>query len=142
MRILILAALIGLAPASGFAQTDSTSAALQALHAQWFKAFDTGDGKAMDSMEVPNLVLVMPNGMVWTKEAPRAGTQQKLDPMPQRTVTDIVVRRFAETAVLTGTVTSTVGTDVDKAATTVVFVRASGKWLVASAQWTPVESSK
>jgi ketosteroid isomerase-like protein len=142
MRILVLSALIVLSPVGAFAQTDSTSAELQALHAQWFKAFDAGDGQAMDQMEVPNLVLIMPNGMVWTKDAPRAGTQQKHDPMPQRTVTDVIVRRFGETAVLTGTVTTTVGGDVDKAATTVVFVRSSGNWHVASAQWTPAESRK
>ena len=142
MKILLLAALIVVFPGSGFAQTDSTSAELQALHAQWFKAFDAGDGQAMDLMEVPNLVIVMPNGMVWSKDGPRAGTQQKHDPMPQRSYSDIVVRRFGDTAVLTGTVTSTAGGDVDKAATTVVFVRSSGKWRVASAQWTPAESRK
>jgi len=142
MKILLLAVLFVLPPASGFAQTDSTSAELQALHAKWFKAFDAGDGQAMDQMEVPNLVLVMPTGMVWTKNGPHAGTQQKHEPMPQRTYTDIVVRRFADTAVLTGTVTTTAGTDMDKAGTTVVFVRSSGKWLVASAQWTPAESAK
>ena len=63
MRILVLTALIVLSPVGAFAQTDSTSAELQALHAQWFKAFDAGDGQAMDQMEVPSLVLVMPNGM-------------------------------------------------------------------------------
>ena len=141
MKILLLAAVIVVSSVNAFAQTDSTSAELQALHAQWFKAFDAGDGQAMDLMEVPNLVIVMPNGMVWTKDGPRAGTQQKRDSMPQRAFTDIIVRSFGETAVLTGTVTSTVG-DVDKAATTVVFVRSSGKWRVVSAQWTPVESRK
>jgi hypothetical protein len=142
MKILMVAALFVLSTAPGFAQTDSTSAELQALHAKWFKAFDTGDGLEMDQMEVPNLVLVMPTGMLWTKGGPRAGTQQKHDPIPQRTLADVTVRRFGETAVLTGTVTTTAGTEVDKAATTVVFVRSSGTWRVASAQWTPVESRK
>ena len=142
MKILLLAAVIVVSSVNAFAQTDSTSADLQALHAQWFKAFDAGDGQAMDLMEVPNLVIIMPNGMVWTKDGPRAGTQQKRDPMPQRSFADVIVRSFGETAVLTGTVMTTVGGDVDKAATTVVFVRSSGKWRVASAQWTPVDSRK
>jgi hypothetical protein len=53
-----------------------------------------------------------------------------------------VVRQFGDSAILTGTVTSTLGQETDKAGTTVVFVRPAGKWLIASAQWTPVEAAK
>ena len=67
---------------------------LQALHAKWFKAFDSGDGATMDQMEVDNLVLVMPNGDIWRKPGPRAGKQRKLDPLSERALSNVVVRRF------------------------------------------------
>ena len=73
MKMLVLAALtvlwpvfvgpsVSLGVAGALAQTTSSglSGELEALHAQWFKAFDAGDGAAMDQMEVDNLVLVMP----------------------------------------------------------------------------------
>jgi ketosteroid isomerase-like protein len=118
------------------------SGELEALHAKWFKAFDGGDGAAMDQMEVDNLVLVMPTGATWTKDGPRAGKQPKRDPSVQRTLSDVVVRQFGDSAILTGTVTSKSATETDKDGTTVVFVRRDGKWLIASAQWTPVEAAK
>jgi hypothetical protein len=88
----------------------------------------------MDQMEVDNLVLVMPTGATWTKDGPRAGKQPKRDPSVQRTLSDVVVRQFGNSAILTGTVTSTLGQETDEADTTVVFVRPAGKWLIASAQ--------
>ncbi len=118
------------------------SAELEALHAKWFKAFDAGDGATMDQMEVENLVIVMPTGVTWSKDGPRAGKQSKRDPSMQHTLSDVVVRQFGDSAILTGTVTSKTATETDKDGTTVVFVRRGGKWLIASAQWTPVEVSK
>lgn len=114
---------------------------LEALHAKWFKAFDGGDGATMDQMEIGNLVLVMPTGFIWTKTAPRAGEQAKHDPT-ERTLSDVSVRRFADTAILTGTLTSKSAKENSQDATTVVFVRTSGTWKVASAQWSPVEHAK
>ena len=147
MKMLVLAVLTVLCPvfvADALAQTTSSglSGDLEALHAKWFKAFDGGDGAAMDQMEVDNLVLVMPTGATWTKDGPRAGKQPKRDPSVQRTLSDVVVRQFGESAILTGTVTSKSATETDKDGTTVVFVRRDGKWLIASAQWTPVEAAK
>src|SRR5712691_5540625 len=79
---------------------------LEALHAKWFKAFDSGDGATMDQMEMDNLALVMPVGFIWSKTEPRAGKQAKLDPQTERTLSDVSVRRFGDTAVLTGILTS------------------------------------
>ena len=115
---------------------------LQALHAQWFKAFDGGDGATMDKMEIEKLVLVMPTGFVWTKTAPRAGEQQKQKTESERTLSDVSVRRFKDTAILTGILTSKSKDDNSKEATTVVFVQNAGTWKIASAQWTTVESKK
>jgi ketosteroid isomerase-like protein len=157
MRMLILATLIVLCPvlvgpsfssgitiASPLAQTTDSglSAELEALHAKWFNAFAAGDGATMDQMEVENLVLVMPTGMAWSKDGPRAGKQPKRDPATQFALSDVVVRQFGDTAVLTGTVTSKTATETDKSSETVVFVRRGGKWLIASAQWTPVAAPK
>jgi ketosteroid isomerase-like protein len=115
---------------------------LEALHAKWFKAFDSGDGPTMDQMEMDNLVLVMPIGSLWAKTEARAGMQAKLDQKTERTLSDVSVRRFGNTAVLTGVLTTKSATENEKEATTVVFVQNSGKWKIASAQWTPVSPAK
>ena len=85
-----------------------------------------------------NLVLVMPVGFIWSKTEARAGTQPKLDPQIKRTLSDVSVRRFGDTAVLTGILTTKSGKENSRDATTVVFVKSSGKWKIASAQWSPI----
>jgi ketosteroid isomerase-like protein len=115
---------------------------LETLHAKWFKAFDSGDGVTMDQMEMDNLALVMPVGFIWSKTEARAGKQRKLDPQTERTLSDVSVRRFGDTAVLTGVLTTKSAKENEKEATTVVFVQSSGRWKIASAQWTPVAPAK
>ena len=138
------AALMVAVTLSCLAQSSSNDlkAELERLHNQWFTAFDKGDGATMDRMEVPNLVLVNPDGegMIWQKHGPRAG-KQKPTTEATRILTDATVRRFGDTAILTGTVTTKVaGSPDEKASTTVVWVDQSGKWLIASAQWSHVDS--
>jgi hypothetical protein len=70
---------------------------LEALHAKWFKAFDSGDGATMDQMEMDNLTLVMPGGFIWPKTTARAESQQKRDSQTERTLSDVSVRRFGDT---------------------------------------------
>lgn len=115
---------------------------LEALHTQWFKAFDSGDGATMDQMEMDNLALVMPVGFIWAKTQARAGKQPKLDPQTERTLSEVTVRQFGDAAVLTGVLTSKTAKEIEKEATTVVFVQSSGRWKIASAQWTPVTPAK
>jgi ketosteroid isomerase-like protein len=115
---------------------------LEALHSKWFKAFDSGDGATMDLMEMDKLVLVMPTGFIWTKTAPRAGEQQKHDSQIERTLSDVSVRRFGDTAILTGILTTKSGKENSQEATTVVFLQSAGRWKIASAQWSPVGSTK
>jgi ketosteroid isomerase-like protein len=115
---------------------------LEALHAKWFKAFDSGDGAAMDQMEMDKLVLVMPTGFIWAKTVPRAGEQSKHNSQADRTLSDVLVRRFGNTAILTGILTTKSGKETSQEATTVVFVQSSGKWKIASAQWGPVGTIK
>jgi hypothetical protein len=76
---------------------------LESLHAKWFKAFD---GATMDQMEMEKLVLVMPTGFIWSKPAPRAGEQAPHATKAERTLTDVSVRRFGDTAILTGVLNS------------------------------------
>ena len=52
---------------------------LEALHAKWFKAFDSGEGATMDQIEMDKLTLVMPSGLIWAKTKARAGEQLKRD---------------------------------------------------------------
>ena len=115
---------------------------LEALHAKWFTAFDGGDGATMDQMEMDNLKLVMPTGFIWTKTEARAGKQPKNDPRPERTLSDVSVRRFGDTAILTGILNTKTPEENSKEATSVVFVKHSGKWKIAAAQWTPVGHTK
>ena len=121
--------------------TDSSlQSELASLHAKWFRAFDSGNGGTMDQMEMDKLVLVMPNGFMWTKLKARSSEKAQGHPGTERTLTDVSVRRFGDTAILTGILATKSPEESSKDATTVVFVRSSGQWKVASAQWTPVTS--
>src|SRR5438270_10933363 len=111
---------------------------LEGLHTNWFKAFDSGDGATMDQIEVDNLVLVMPTGYIWTKTATRAGQQPKRDPNTERLLSNVSVRQFGDTAILIGILTTKSAKENAQDATTVVFVRSSGKWKISSVQWSPV----
>ena len=140
--ILLLAAL--LCPALVVAQ--SSDAALQsellAVHAKWMKAFYVGDNPAMDEVEADNLVLVLPMGAIWVKDGPRLGKQGALDPQTEASLSQVAVRRFGETAILTGILQEKSARETVTVATTVVFAHSGGKWKIASAQWTPVEKAQ
>ena len=144
MRSLVLVALIALLSMPGFGQTATSDlqTELQNLHAKWMKAYDNGDGVTMDQIEMDNLVLVMPTGEVWPKTKPRGTSEPKLDPTTQRTLSDVSVRQFGDTAILTGTLTTKSKEENSKAGTTVVFVRKGGQWKIASAQWSEVANPK
>jgi ketosteroid isomerase-like protein len=68
--------------------------------------------------------------------------QKKLDPQLDRTTSDVTVRRFGDTAVLTGILTSKSANENEKDATAMVFIQSAGRWKIASAQWTPVAPAK
>lgn len=138
----VLSSLLCLVPLLAQGTDNNLQSELQSMHAQWFKAFDGGDGAAMDQMEVDKLVLIMPNGFIWTKTSARAGEQQRHKVQSERSLSDVSVRQFGDTAILTGILTSKSAEENSREATTVVFVRSSGKWKVASAQWGPITSTK
>ena len=96
----------------------------------------------MDQMEMDRLILVMPTGFIWTKTKVRGSEQPKRDPHTERTLNNVSVRRFGDTAILTGILTTKSEKEESKEATTVVFVQSSGKWKIASAQWSPVASTQ
>jgi ketosteroid isomerase-like protein len=121
------------------AQSGSLQSDLEALHAKWFKAYDAGDAATMNQMESSNLVLVMPNGLIWAKNGPRE--QWKGVVGLQRTLNHVAVREFGDIAILTGVLTTTGAKEKEyngEEATTVVFVRSGGAWKISSAQWTSV----
>ena len=135
------AALILVVTLTSLAQSspNDLKAELESRHNQCFAAYDKGDGATMDGMEVPNLVIVFGNGTIWQKPGPRAGKQEPTG--ASHTLTDASVRQSGNTAVLTGILTTKVTDSPDKKeSTTVVWVHQSGKWLVASAQWSQVTS--
>jgi hypothetical protein len=145
LGVAVVAALLGAAPhrqdriREAMVLDDTTAklrAELVAIHDKWYRAFDVGDGATMDALEVDDLVLVMPDGSIWAKPGPRAGKQPKRRVQPQRSLGDVTIRQFGDTAILTGILTSRTPGETDKAGTTVVFVRRGGRWLIASTQWT------
>jgi ketosteroid isomerase-like protein len=142
--ILVLVALLCLSGVSAQAQgTDSKlQSELEALHAKWMKAFHTGDIAAMDGLEADNLVLIMPTGMIWLKNGPRADKQTVFDPHTEATLSDVSARRFGDTAILTGVLHTKSAKENSHEGTTVVFVKNGGQWRIASVQWTPVEEKK
>ena len=128
---------------AAIAQSGNLQSDLEALHAKWFKAYDAGDGATMNQMESSNLVLVMPNGLIWAKDGPRE--QWKGVVGLQRTLSHVTVREFGDIAILTGVITTTGAKEKEyngDEATTVVFVRSGGAWKISSAQWTSVSSDK
>jgi ketosteroid isomerase-like protein len=96
----------------------------------------------MDQVEMDRLKLVMPTGFIWAKTEARAGKQPKNDPRPERKLSDVSVRRFGDTAILTGILNTKTSEENSKEATSVVFVKDSGRWKIATAQWTPVARTK
>jgi tetratricopeptide (TPR) repeat protein len=136
VAIFLLALLVATGPMLAQGADPKLQAELIRLHTEWFAAFDKGDGATMDRLEVPNFQAVFPDGRVFKKSKPRTGGQQPTG-NTSRSLADVDVRQFADTAILTGTVTtepSLYGAP-DKAGTTVVFVREGGSWKIASAQW-------
>jgi ketosteroid isomerase-like protein len=120
---------------------DDVEAELEALHGKWFAAYDRGDGTTMNGMETKNLVLVLPDGTIFKKTKPRAETLDATG-VARRTLGKVSIRRFGDTAIMTGILTSSYAAGSRDEATTVVWVRQNGGWRVASAQWTPVPGSR
>jgi hypothetical protein len=76
----------------------------------------------MDRMEVPNLVLVFQDGTIWQKNGPRAGTQKPTG-VTSRSLNKVQVRKFGDTAVLTGLLTNKDQKSEETVPTTVVWLR-------------------
>jgi ketosteroid isomerase-like protein len=144
MRSLILAfcALACSFPMLAQGTDANLSSELVALHAKWMQAYYNGESATMNQFEADNLTLIMPTGFVWHKSGPRTDEQTAHEPETETALSDVSVRQFGDAAILTGTLhTKSAKVNSDEA-TTVVFVRSSGKWKIASAQWTTVASTK
>jgi len=115
---------------------------LKQMTQEWFDAFDKGDGSTLDQMEVDNLVLVNADGSggIWQKKGPR-GSDQK----PSTLLINVgssEVRRFGNTAILTGSVTIKDGDKTEENSETIVWIRKNNKWLISSGQWSTVSPKK
>jgi len=133
---LSLSLVVGTGTTFGQSPDQTLQSELVRLHTEWFAAFDNGDGATMDRLEAANFQAVFVDGRVFKKAKPRAGNQRPTD-FTSRTLSDVDVRRFGDTAILTGTVSAepSMFSSPDRSGTTVVFVRESGSWRIASAQW-------
>jgi ketosteroid isomerase-like protein len=144
MGRLLAVGLALLSSLSGLAQNadDSLRTQLEGLHAKWFTAFRSADIATMNQMETNNIVLVMPDGYVIQDFSPRKNGDLKADPAVKDTLSRVTVRRFGDTAVLVGILTSESPKETSRAAETVIFVLNSGQWKISSAQWTSVATKK
>jgi ketosteroid isomerase-like protein len=113
---------------------------LHETYKAWFAALDRGDGAAMDALEVDDFILVGAAGMIMEKHRTRVSNPLPVAEAPERTWSDGVIRRYGDTAILTGRITLTHAAPkrTTSMATTTVFVRQADKWRIASVQLTPV----
>jgi hypothetical protein len=78
--------------------------------------------------------------MIIEKHRPRVSKPLPVPEVPERTWSDGVIRRYGDTAILTGRITLTYETPerTTSMGTTAVFVRRADRWRMASVQLTPV----
>jgi ketosteroid isomerase-like protein len=141
MRWMVAIALMLLSSQAPTRQTDaSLGTELHETYKAWFAALDRGDGAAMDALEVDDFILVGAAGMIMEKHRPRVSKPLPVPEKPERTWSDGVIRRYGDTAILTGRITLTYETPkrTTSMGTTAVFVRQADKWRMASVQLTPV----
>jgi ketosteroid isomerase-like protein len=141
MRWMVAIALMLLSSQAPTRQTDaSLGTELHETYKAWFAALDRGDGAAMDALEVDDFILVGAAGMIMEKHRPRVSKPLPVPEAPERTWSDGVIRRYGDTAILTGRITLTYETPkrTTSMGTTAVFVRQADKWRMASVQLTPV----
>ncbi len=115
---------------------------LEAVHAKWFTASESADTATMNQIETRNIELVMPDGFVIRDFSPRKNGDLKAHPETKNFLSGVSVRRFGDTAVLVGILTTQSPDKTSRSAETVVFVLNSGEWKISSAQWTDVASKK
>jgi ketosteroid isomerase-like protein len=141
MKPMVTIALMLLSSQAPTRQTDeSLGTELHETYKAWFAAVDRGDGAAVDALEVNDFILVGAAGMIMEKHRSRVTDPWPLPEAPERTWSDGVVRRYGDTAILTGRITLTYETPkrTTSMGTTAVFVRQADRWRMASVQLTPV----
>jgi ketosteroid isomerase-like protein len=141
MKSIVTIALMLLSSQAPTQQADaSLGTELHKSYKAWFAALDRGDGAAMDALEVDDFILVGAAGMIMEKHRSRVTDPWPLPEAPERTWSDGVIRRYGDTAILTGRITLTYETPkrTTSMGTTAVFVRQADRWRMASVQLTPV----
>jgi ketosteroid isomerase-like protein len=142
MKLMVTIALMLLSSQAPTPQIDaSLGTELHESYKAWFAALDRGDGAAMDALEVDDFILVGAAGLIMEKHRPRASKPLPVPEAPERrTWSDGVIRRYGDTAILTGRITLIYETPkrTTSMGTTAVFVRQADKWRMASVQLTPV----
>ena len=140
MRTFTFIWLVGVLSTCLFCQSseDTLSAQLEALHSKWFAAFDAGDWTAMNEMEMPNLVLILPNGeIIQKKTEPRTGKTPPNKGL-SHSLENASIRQFGNAAILTGVLLARKDIGATREPTTIVFVKSVGVWKIASAHWSAI----
>jgi len=124
------------------AQSSSTlEQTLRTLDKQWFDAFLKGDGAAMEKFEAPDLVIVQPDGSLFSKTAPRSSTRRG-QPNRTRQVLEFRVRSAGDVAVVEGVAEDRIVPRLQRTRFTEVWKRDKGQWRVWSYQATPMPARR
>jgi ketosteroid isomerase-like protein len=142
LATLVLALTVASGSVKLWGQDEGLSSQLIAIHDKWFKAFDNHDSDTMNMIETRNITIVMPNGYIARNFAPRKKTETQFEPDTKRTLSNVTVRQFGDSALLVGIVTTESPKEKSQSAETIAFVKVSGEWKIASAQWTDINKAK
>ena len=141
---LVMATLLATGSTAPAQQPDLTKV-LQQRYSDWMNAFRRADGATMDTMEAGGLMLVMGNGMIWSKEKPRVEEMKGMQPSRvSHTLEQVRARVQGDVAVLTGIQNDVDAKDGSKSQSlfTTVWKREGGNWKIWSAQWTDMPQKK
>lgn len=141
----ILAFTLLIPPTVAVAQSDEVTQTLRQRYSDWMNAFRKGDGATLDRIEAQALMLVFPDGRIWSKAKSRTAELQGLpaDATPH-TLERVVARVQGDVAVLTAVQNDTDGKTGAKtqAAVTSVWKREGGEWKIWSAHWSEIPTKK
>ena len=140
---LVMVTLLAAAEPAAAQQPDPTTV-LQQRYSDWMNAFRRADGATMDKMEADGLMLVMGNGMIWSKDKPRVEEMKGAKPTRvTHTIEQARARVHGDVGVLTG-LQIDVEADGSKsqALFTTVWRREGADWKIWSAHWSDLPQKK
>jgi hypothetical protein len=125
--------------AAAFGQSNETETQLREISKAWTTSYYKGDGKTLDVLEIPNLVLLSARGEdeIWSKTKPRAGALKPMPGYASDSKEFHKIQIIGDTAILTGRISVSVADGNWTSVFTETWVRQASKWRIANAHWNP-----